>query len=108
MDSYGYKINNINDQNTTISSYNRNNFLKAGFLTFGIIISSNQIIDEAINATNSISVISRADGTYSILGTYSNIFALDYTERYKNIAKSEWFIKAYKGKTLGDIIGIDL
>jgi hypothetical protein len=85
-----------------------NNRVKVSVLALGIILSSNQIPTNPINITASISILTRIDGSLFANGVYSNISRHNYAERYRIITESEWFQKAYKNKSLGEIIGIDI
>jgi hypothetical protein len=85
-----------------------NNKIKAGVLAFGIILSSNQMPTTPINITANTLILTCIDGSLLTNGVYSNISRHNYAERYKIITESEWFQKAYKNKSLGEIIGIDI
>jgi hypothetical protein len=84
------------------------NIIKAGTLALGIILSSNQMPASPVNVTANTLISACIDGSLLKNGVYSNVRRHNYAERYKIITESEWFQKAYKDKSLGQIIGIDI
>ena len=106
--------NVISNTNTEIKA--TGNVIKAGVAALGMILSSNQMPAYSGDMTNNIPLLRYsllpyngsfpAHGTYP--GVYSNISRRNYAERYSIIAESEWFNKAYKNKSLGEIVGIDV
>jgi hypothetical protein len=52
-------------------------------------------------------MLSYIDGSLAKNGVYSNIAKYNYAERYRLMAQAEWFKKAYKNKSLGEVIGIE-
>jgi hypothetical protein len=84
------------------------NMLKVSALALGVILSSNQMPTTSVNITANTSILTRIDGSLLTNGVYSNISRYNYAERYRIITESEWFQKAYKNKSLGEIIGIDI
>ena len=103
----GYTSNN-SDNHLTTEIKTSNNAVKAGVLALGIILSSNQMPVDSTFITSNTSFLTCIDGTISARGVYSNISRYNYAERYKVIARSEWFRNAYKNKSLGEIVGIDI
>ena len=104
-------LSNMFPQSLNYSNINSNGnvLAKIGSLAlfFGTLC-SNVSIYENVNfpTTNSITVLSTFDGTFSYLGTFSNK-KTSYMERYLNISKSDWFLNAYKNKSLGYILEIE-
>jgi hypothetical protein len=97
------------DNNTGTEIKTLNNTIKASVLALGVILSSNQMsATPPVNRTENISILSRIDGLLFTNGAYSNITRHNYAERYRIIAESDWFQKAYKNKSIGEIIGIDI
>jgi len=99
--------NNINNSiNTEIKT--TSNGVKASMLALGVFLSSNQMLINSIHITSNTFLFSCVDGSFSTNGVYSNISRHNYAERYRVIANSQWFQKAYKNKSLGEIVGIDV
>jgi hypothetical protein len=99
--------NNIQNQRTSTEIKSRSNVLKVGVVALGLALSSNQMQTNSIQITSSTLLLSCIDGSFSTNGVYSNRSRYNYAERYRIIAQSEWFKKAYKNKSIGEIIGIE-
>jgi hypothetical protein len=106
MDTFSVSNNLDNYINTEIKT--PSNIVKTGILALGIFLSSNQMPTTPFNITSNTLILTRIDGSLLTNGVYSNIARHNYSERYRIIAKSEWFQKAYKNKSLGEIIGVDI
>ena len=102
-----YASNNY-DNHLTTEIKTSSNAVKAGILALGIILSSNQMPVNPVFVTSNTSLLTRIDGSISARGVYSNINRQNYAERYKAIARSEWFQNAYENKSLGEVVGIDV
>jgi len=106
MDTSVNSNNMDNSTNTEIRT--TSNVIKASMLAFGVFLSSNQMLTKPIYITSNTLLFSCVDGSFSTNGVYSNINKYNYAERYKSIAKSDWFQNAYKNKSLGEIVEIDV
>jgi hypothetical protein len=106
MDTFSVSNNLDNYAGTEIRT--PSNTVKVSILALGILLSSNQTPTASFNKTANISVLTRIDGSLLTNGVYSNIARHNYSERYRIITESEWFQKAYKNKSLGEIVGIDI
>jgi hypothetical protein len=104
MDTFSVSTNLDSYIGTEIKT--SSNMIKASAL--GIILSSNQMPTTPFNITANTLILTCVDGSLLTNGVYSNISRHNYAERYRIITDSEWFQKAYKDKSLGEIIGIDI
>jgi hypothetical protein len=103
-------LSNVNNSINTEVKTSSNTIKKgvmAGAMVLGLILPSNQMYADKSYSTSNIRLLLQADGSFSTNGGYSNIHKHNYTERYQAIAKSEWFLNAYKNRSLGEIVGID-
>jgi hypothetical protein len=100
----------LNNQKAYVSTETKPHSNTAGWsvLALSLLLSSNQMPKPLSNKTDSISIAARTDGSFITEGVYSNRVGYNYSERYKIITESEWFQKAYKNKSLGEIIGVDI
>jgi hypothetical protein len=99
--------NNFDSQRISTETKPHNE-LKISMVALGLVLSNNQMPINSINVTSNIIMRSCIDGSFSTNGVYSNIARYNYAERYRIIAQSAWFEKAYKNKSLGEIIGIEV
>ena len=101
-------MSNNQEQNTMTSS-SQNAFLRMAALAGALSMTMTPVLARDEQVMDSVVMAQTYDysATYVQETKYVSPKKRNFRERYAQMAKSEWFKKAYNNKSVGDIIEVD-